>query len=580
MSSRLLPRFIQAVAVAVLCLSAAACEKDPNDASTWIPKLKDSATLDDAVRNLDRLKDPKAIQPLGEAWKRWNKPSKILRAMINIANFDDPTGKKQYIVRKPEYKDAMPYLIEAVKDYDASLQQSIEDGAIAADTLGKSADPAAIEVLVAAATKAMPKTSPANRVRAQAIRALGHFKDPRAVDTLIKILGADPETQEIRLHAAAALALAETGSEKALPALAKAAFVGPIYMQVREGFTRAGKPAVAVAMQIFDGKQPDVVAYAKEKDFAKNAPGAMVYKGALLLGDLHASEALPKLIAGLKQPTQSIGFDPRSGAEQGTSHAGILDALRRIGDPSAADAVYDYMTDEKTDDFLLRPLAMDVYSMISTDTKALPWLLKTIKDEAADPNVRNAAIIAYGRLGKSNDDAAPIKAMIAEYDAKAKKAADKAKAAKSEQDKGAAEQDQQTAESFSGGLKEAQARMDIAIKCKQDAACYAETLDAKDVAVGQPGLPRVERALLEIRKLGPKAQGVYKKLLDAKYLGTSERIEREAILLALPRIAPLPCKDCAEAMDKVLDSQASQTTLDLLNKETKIVYHYFLWAGT
>jgi hypothetical protein len=30
----------------------------------------------------------------------------------------------------------------------------------------------------------------------------------------------------------------------------------------------------------------------------------------------------------------------------------------------------------------------------------------------------------------------------------------------------------------------------------------------------------------------------------------------------------------------VLDAQASQTTLDLLNKETKIVYHYFLWAGT
>ena len=55
-------------------------------------------------------------------------------------------------------------------------------------------------------------------------------------------------------------------------------------------------------------------------------------------------------------------------------------------------------------------------------------------------------------------------------------------------------------------LAEAQARMDIAIKCKADAACYAETLDAKDVAVGQPGLPRVERALLEIRKLGPKAQ--------------------------------------------------------------------------
>jgi hypothetical protein len=29
-----------------------------------------------------------------------------------------------------------------------------------------------------------------------------------------------------------------------------------------------------------------------------------------------------------------------------------------------------------------------------------------------------------------------------------------------------------------------------------------------------------------------------------------------------------------------MDSQASQTTLDLLNTETRIIYHYFLWAGT
>jgi HEAT repeat protein len=500
--------------------------------------------------------------------------------MINIATFEDPTGKKAYIVRKPEYTDAVPYLIEAVKDYDPSLQQSIEDGAVAAEALGRAGDKSAIDVLVTTATKAMPKTSPANRVRAASIRALGHFPDPRAVDTLIKILGADPESQDVRLHASAALALAETGDPKALPALAKAAFVGPIFQQVRAGFTRAGKPAVAVAMQIFEGKQPDVVAYATEKDFKTKAPGAMVFKGAFLLGDLRVKEAVPKLIAELKKPTQPIGYDPRTGAELGTSHAGVLDALRRIGDPSAADAVYDYMIDEKTDDFLLRPMAMDVYSALATDGKALPWLLKTIKDDAADPNVRNAAVLAYGRIGRTAEDAAPIKAMIAEYEDKAKKAEEKAKKAKGDQDKTAAEQDQLTAEAFAGGLKETMARIEIAQKCKQDANCYVGAMEGKDVAVGQLGLPRAERALLEIRKMGKKAEGVYKKLLDPKYLGSSERILRESILLALPRVAPLPCKDCAEAMDQVMESQASQTTLDLLNTETKIVYHYFLWAGT
>ena len=83
-----------------------------------------------------------------------------------------------------------------------------------------------------------------------------------------------------------------------------------------------------------------------------------------------------------------------------------------------------------------------------------------------------------------------------------------------------------------------------------------------------------------LRTFAATTWAVYKKLIDPKYLGTSERIVREAILLALPRIAPLPCKECAASMDQVMDSQASQTTLDLLNTETKIVYHYFLWAGT
>ncbi len=579
MSSRLLPRWVQAVAVVVLCLTAA-CEKDINDAATWIPKLTDSNTLEDAIRNLDRLKDLRAVQPLGEAWKKWNKPSKILRAMISISAFNDPTGEKAYIKRTPDYKAAMPYLIEAVKEYDPSLQQSIEDGAVAAEALGRSGDPAAVEVLVAAAMKSMPKTSPANRVRRAAILALGQFKDPRAVDTLIKVLGADPETQEIRLHAAAANALAETGDPKALPALAKAAFVGPIFAQVRAGFTRAGKAAVPVAMAIFEGKQPDVVAYAAEKDFKKNAPGAMVFKGAILLGDLRVAEAVPKLIAELGKPTMAIGYDPRSGAEVGTSHAGVLNALRMIGDPKAADAVYDYMVDAKTDDFLLRPMAMDVYSMIATDTKALPWLLKTIEDKAADPNVRNAAVIAYGRLVKSAADLAPIKKMIAEQEDVAKKAEAKAKSAKKEEDKGAAEQEQAIAEAFLAMLREGLYRGEPYLSCKQDAACYVELLGAKDVAAGQPGLPRAERALLEIRKMGKKSEVVVDKLLDPKYLGSSERIIREGILLALGRIATLPCKKCADSLDKVMTSQASQTTLDLLNGETKIVYHYFLWAGT
>jgi HEAT repeat protein len=569
-------------AVVLFSASATACEKDPHDYSTWTPKLSEQATFAEAIRNLDRLKDTRAIKPLGEAWIKWNKPSNALRAIISIASFDDPTGTKAYIKRSPDYKEALPFLIKAVDEYDPTNQISIDDAALAASHLGRSKDPAALDVLVRQAGKSMPKSAPANRVRAATIRALGNFKDPRAVATLIKILEGDTETQDVRLHANAALALAETGDPQALPALARAAFVGPIFAQVRQGITRAGKPGVQIAMDILDGKQPDVAAFAKEKNFAKTAPGALVYKSALLLGDLRAKEAVPKLVAKLKEPTASIGFDPRTGAEYGTSHVGVLAALKLIGDPSAADAVFAYMTNEKTDDFALRPLAIDAYSMLATslDKPAADFLLKNINDANTDPNVRNASIIAYGRLGRTADEAAPLKSKIAEYEAQAKKWEGKAKSAKNDNDKGNAEQEQLNAEAQAGALKEGLYRIEVAIQCKQAVDCYVAVLDGKDVAVGQPGLAKAERALLELRKMGPKAASAVDRLLESKNLGSSERIVREGILLALPRIAPLPCKTCATRMDEVMSSQSSQTTLDLLNTETRIIYHYFLWAGT
>jgi hypothetical protein len=579
MSRRPLPRAALVWVAAAVLFLAAACEKDPNDAATWIPKLNKTETLDEAVRNLERLKDLRAIKPLGEAWKKWNKPSKILRAMINIAQFNDPTGKQAYIKRVPDYKDALPYLIEAVETYDPSIQQSIDDAALAADHLGRSKDPQAIEVLVKTANKSMPKTSPANRVRAAAIRALGNFKDQRAVDTLIKVLSADPEEQNVRLHAAAALALAETGDPKGLPALAKAAFVGPIFNQVRQGFSRSGKPAVATALEIYEGKQADVVAFAKEKDFAKIAPGAMTYKGALLLGDLRATEAAGKLAAGLKnKKNDPIGFDPQTGAPYSFAHMGILDALKRIGDPKTADEVWEYFVAKDTEDFM-KPLAIDTYSTLTTSTAHLDEIKKIIEDEEADAQLRFAAMFAWGRLGRTPAHLKEAKDMLARQEARGK--------ALDEQIKKAGDSDTEKLDNLKlineqmvPLLKDTVARVEIAVECKEDAACYAKALTAQDVAVGKPGLAKAERSLWELRKLGDKAAGVLDQLLSDAVLGTSERIVREGVLLAITRVAPLPCKACQERFDKVLTSQENQTTLDLLTLETRIVYHYFLWAGT
>ncbi len=61
---------------------------------------------------------------------------------------------------------------------------------------------------------------------------------------------------------------------------------------------------------------------------------------------------------------------------------------------------------------------------------------------------------------------------------------------------------------------------------------------------------------------------------------STERMIRDGVHLVLPRIAPMPCAKCAERLQQVLESQSSQTTLDALNADTRIVYHYFLASGT
>jgi hypothetical protein len=578
MSRRPLPRPF-AIAAAVLFLAAAACEKDPNDAATWIPKLTSSSTLDEAVRNLDRLKDLRAIKPLGESYKKWNRHSKSLRAMINIAAFNDPEGKQAYIKRTPDYKDAVPYLKEAIEGYDPSLQNSIEDAAIAAEHLGRSKDPSAVDLLVKVATKTMPKTSPANRVRISAIRALGNFKAPKSVETLMKVLDADPEEQDVRLHAAAALALAETGDQQALPALARAAFVGPIYGQVRQGITRAGKPAITVAWEIYQGKQAEVAAYAKEKNFDKVAPGATTYKGALLLGDLRASDLALKLADGLKsKKNDPIGFDPRSGAPYAFAHQGILDGLRRIGNPATAEAVWEYFNDKATEDFM-KPMAIDVYSSLTRDTSKLDAIVAIIEDEKLDLQLRLASVFAYGRLARTPGQLKAAQDMVARQEKRGKELDAEIKKA-GEGDTESLDVAKFGIEQMLPTLKQTVNRIEIAVECKDDAACYAKALTAPDVAEGKPGLPKAERALWELRKMGDKAQAVTDQLLDERVLGTSERIVREGVLLALTRIAPLPCEKCKTAFDKVITKQQTQSTLDALTLETRIIYYYFLWAGS
>ena len=140
------------------------------------------------------------------------------------------------------------------------------------------------------------------------------------------------------------------------------------------------------------------------------------------------------------------------------------------------------------------------------------------------------------------------------------------------------------------------AGIETAMRCKQDINCYAATLklkpadaarnnasyirDIKDWAPDeQVGLvdASVLRAMLEIGKRGTRASALTDTLLDSAK--TDDRLIRQSILLALPKIAALPCANCEAKLQDAIRAGEGKTTLKELNLETTMMKNYFGWAG-
>lgn len=140
------------------------------------------------------------------------------------------------------------------------------------------------------------------------------------------------------------------------------------------------------------------------------------------------------------------------------------------------------------------------------------------------------------------------------------------------------------------------ARIEVAIRCGDKLQCYADTLkltpdaavghlkdyikDLKDWTKEEKQLlveANVERAMLELGKRGSKAQEFTDVLLD--HAKSDNRIIRQSILFALPKIAQLPCKNCETKLQAAIKAGEGKTTLGQLNFETTMLRNYFSWAG-
>jgi hypothetical protein len=309
-------------------------------------------------------------------------------------------------------------------------------------------------------------------------------------------------------------------------------------------------------------------------------------------------------------------------------------------------------------DLNTRVLAIGAYPFLARDDAGIEDLGKIAADNKADDTLRQEAATAFARLSHEAKDISILETLAQKYfdastkkraeaDGKAKSAAnaadkefDKAKklvedakanalrathdTSKSAEDIKAATETAKKAEdafktakkthkdavapykaadgaakAYKGYARMFQthiARIEVAIRCKQDMSCYAGSLKLtpeaaaknnasyiKDIKAWtrdeQLGLVEasVERSMLEIGKRGSKAEALTDTLLDnAK---SDNRLIRQSILLALPKIAKVPCANCEAKLQAAIKAGEGKTTLGDLNLETTMMRNYFGWAG-
>ncbi|HEY4056281.1 MAG TPA: hypothetical protein VGM39_06715, partial [Kofleriaceae bacterium] len=66
-------------------------------------------------------------------------------------------------------------------------------------------------------------------------------------------------------------------------------------------------------------------------------------------------------------------------------------------------------------------------------------------------------------------------------------------------------------------------------------------------------------------------------LLDAAK--SDSRLIRQSVLLALPKIAKVPCANCEAKLDTAIKEGEGKSALGDLNLETTMMRNYFSWAG-
>jgi HEAT repeat protein len=479
-------------------LSTTGCD-DPKKPETWIKKLRDPKHGAEAIRQLKKLGDPKAVPALCKLFEEDPKPE-VLKAIIGFKD-----------------KRSIPTLIKAL-DFTGD---AYTNATTAAAALAKFKATEAVPALIAVLKRPLPIKSRANKAKVAAIEALKKIGDKKAVPALISVADGMPEKQDFFLNKRAIIALGEIGDAEAVPVLIKSLFMasklqGTSYPMARVALVQIGAPAIKPLIKAMQRKDKLIEQLAKDLTFHE---GVIENKCAIVLGDMRARPATPALMEMLAKADLKK-----------TKVAGVLEALGKIGDPAAVPALLKLIAKKKVN----WRLKAQITAALTTigDKRALPVLLEMSEKamiEGGFYNLREAAAMAYGRMVGAE---APEGIKVF--------------------DRILADKELQKWKQNHATFKEARDRIMVAMQCNDDAVCYGKKVVDKKLSLAKR---EKAAAMLGILPNGRKALPQLVKALPIR-----EPILRLWLLQSAKRIGKASDKALIAMLEKLIVKDSKRKT--------------------
>ncbi len=571
----------------------------------------------------------------------WDKALPILKSAIEEVDKDNPRSVESArlaaeALGKSKIDGALPILQKAANEAPA---KPLRGQAIL--SLGDLGDPGAVATLAGIIKEDFNPQHP--EIHGAAIIALGRIKSPTAVPVLLEAMyrlpfffkqvrralvasgGSGPDSVNARV------AKILTGNDKDIDALfiekkldtycgdlgkdpAPAAECLPVAAKDYYAAIIAGDlydPAAVPALLTALAREPKPAYYL---DFAPGPPAANAALDSLRkIGSTDAATAVLAIWTNKDSPVRAMAanvfsYVSHEGAEKvGTTSA--VDALGKIAADNDADqglrleaaTAYARLANRKDQVQILRTLADKYQAASDKAAKEADGAPKAAYEKVKGPyDAAKAALDAAKKKVRDNggEGKAPVEMIDAMTKAKAdfEKAKDPYTKAKS-----AWKTLQDTSEAYRGFQRVFEthiARLEIGIHCKDDLACLANSLkqtpeevftrvkeylspaspagytddDKKELQVAQ-----VERALLDVGKHGKAAAAQIPVLLEG--VKSKDRLIRQSVLLALPKIAEKSDQTVIGALDAAIKAAQGDTTLADLNAETEVLRSYFSGAA-